>query len=58
MERSVRFGKRVCDKALERGLWLRPLGDVVPILPAVASSPEDLDWIGKTLQKVLNDVVL
>lgn len=57
MERSVRFGKRVCDKALERGLWLRPLGDVVPILPAVASSPEDLDWIGKTLQEVHREVV-
>jgi adenosylmethionine-8-amino-7-oxononanoate aminotransferase len=52
MERSARFGKRVCDKALERGLWLRPLGDVVPILPAVALSPEDLAWIGKTLEEI------
>ena len=53
-EVSRRMGKEFCEQAISRGLWLRPLGDVVPILPAVKASAEQLDWLGKTLRSIFS----
>jgi adenosylmethionine-8-amino-7-oxononanoate aminotransferase len=38
-------GIRVCRHALTEGIWLRPLGNVVVILPPLAISLEELDRI-------------
>lgn len=38
-------GLRVCKHALTRGVWLRPLGNVVVILPPLAISLAELDRI-------------
>lgn len=37
-----RCGSRVCQHALTEGVWLRPLGNVVVIMPPLAISPEEL----------------
>ena len=42
---SERRGQRVCDVALAKGVWLRPLGNVVVIMPPLAISLEELDQI-------------
>lgn len=42
---AERRGIRVCQHALERGVWLRPLGNVVVIFPPLAISLEELDQI-------------
>jgi len=34
-----------CRRALERGVWLRPLGDVVVLMPPLAISPAELDLL-------------
>jgi adenosylmethionine-8-amino-7-oxononanoate aminotransferase len=52
---SLRIGKKVCDQATRRGLWLRPLGDVIPILPSVIASREELRWVGQTIHQVFVD---
>ena len=52
---SLRTGKKVCDQATRRGLWLRPLGDVIPILPSVIASREELRWVGQTIHQVFVD---
>jgi adenosylmethionine-8-amino-7-oxononanoate aminotransferase len=52
---SLRTGKKVCDQATRRGLWLRPLGDVIPILPSVIASREELQWVGQTIDQSLID---
>ena len=51
---TLRVGKRVCDATIQQGLWLRPLGDVLPVLPAVNASAEELHWLAKTLSEVLS----
>ena len=56
-EVSRRMGKEFCEQAISRGLWLRPLGDVVPILPAVKASAEQLDWLGKTLRSIFSSEI-
>jgi adenosylmethionine-8-amino-7-oxononanoate aminotransferase len=42
---SERRGQRVCDHALTEGVWLRPLGNVVIVLPPLAVSLDELDRI-------------
>ena len=42
---SERRGQRVCDHALNEGVWLRPLGNVVVIFPPLAISLAELDRI-------------
>jgi adenosylmethionine-8-amino-7-oxononanoate aminotransferase len=38
-------GIRVCDSALAQGVWLRPLGNVVVIMPPLSITLEELDRI-------------
>ncbi len=42
---SEQRGIRACRHALTRGIWLRPLGNVVVILPPLAISLDELDRI-------------
>jgi adenosylmethionine-8-amino-7-oxononanoate aminotransferase len=38
-------GHLVCQRALERGVWLRPLGNVVVIMPPLTTTADELDQI-------------
>jgi adenosylmethionine-8-amino-7-oxononanoate aminotransferase len=38
-------GMRVCDHALSEGVWLRPLGNVIVIMPPLAITLDELDRI-------------
>lgn len=42
---SEQRGRRVCEFALTQGVWLRPLGNVVVIMPPLAISLDELDLI-------------
>lgn len=42
---AERRGQRVCDEARRRGVWLRPLGNVVVVMPPLAMSPAEIDRI-------------
>jgi adenosylmethionine-8-amino-7-oxononanoate aminotransferase len=42
---SEKRGLRVCEFALEQGVWLRPLGNVLVIMPPLAVSLAELDRI-------------
>ena len=42
---SEQVGARVCLKAREFGLLIRPLGDVLVIMPPLAITAEQLDWM-------------
>lgn len=42
---AERRGQRVCNHALELGVWLRPLGNVVVIMPPLSVTLEELDRI-------------
>ena len=39
------WGQRVCRHALGEGVWLRPLGSVVVIMPPLSVSLDELDQI-------------
>ena len=54
---GLRWGRRVCAEAVRRGVLLRPLGDVVVLMPILTSSPEDIDRIADTLIASIHAVV-
>jgi adenosylmethionine-8-amino-7-oxononanoate aminotransferase len=43
--RGERTGFRVCQAARRRGVWIRPLGDVVVLMPPLAIGDEDLETL-------------
>jgi adenosylmethionine-8-amino-7-oxononanoate aminotransferase len=49
--REERIGWRVCRSALAEGVFLRPLGNVVVIMPPLAISHRELDRICAALER-------
>jgi len=46
---ELQIGSRVCQAAKERGVWLRPLRDVLVLMPPLSISLEELDLLGTVL---------
>ena len=44
-------GTRVCEYALSQGVWLRPLGNVVVIIPPLSISLAQIDKICGAVEK-------
>lgn len=44
-------GREVCRRATEAGVWVRPLGDVVVLMPPLSICDEEIDQIGRALEK-------
>ena len=42
---SLRWGRRVCAAAVDRGVLLRPLGDVVVLMPPLTSRRDEIERI-------------
>jgi len=40
-----RMGLKVCDATFKRGVWLRPLGDVVVLMPPLVISEEEMAFL-------------
>jgi adenosylmethionine-8-amino-7-oxononanoate aminotransferase len=53
---AARMGVRVCRAARARGVLLRPLGDVVVIMPPLAIELSLLDRLGEVLYNCLRDL--
>jgi adenosylmethionine-8-amino-7-oxononanoate aminotransferase len=48
---SERRGQRVCDYARSKGVWLRPLGNVVVIMPPLVIAADELDLICNAIEQ-------
>lgn len=55
-EDDLRWGRRVCAAAVNRGVLLRPLGDVVVIMPILTSTEEEIDTIVDVLGEAIHEV--
>jgi adenosylmethionine-8-amino-7-oxononanoate aminotransferase len=42
---SQLWGRRVCQHALEQGVWIRPLGDVIVLMPPLVADWNELDLL-------------
>jgi adenosylmethionine---8-amino-7-oxononanoate aminotransferase len=53
---GARVGARVCRRARDLGLVIRPLGDTIVLMPAPAMRHEDLAWLCATVARAISDV--
>jgi adenosylmethionine-8-amino-7-oxononanoate aminotransferase len=52
---AERRGIRVCQHALTEGVWLRPLGNVVVVMPPLAITLDELDRICLAVERGIDD---
>ncbi len=52
-----RTGFEVCQAARRRGVWVRPLGDVVVLMPPLAIGDDDLDLLCGVVDESIREVV-
>ncbi|HZN13118.1 MAG TPA: adenosylmethionine--8-amino-7-oxononanoate transaminase [Acidimicrobiales bacterium] len=53
---GLRWGRRVCAAAVERGVLLRPLGDVVVLMPHLTVTADQIDEIVRVLGEAIDEV--
>jgi adenosylmethionine-8-amino-7-oxononanoate aminotransferase len=55
-EDGLRWGRRVCAAAVDRGVLLRPLGDVVVLMPPLTVTSEEIHRIVHVLTEAIDEV--
>ncbi len=50
-------GQAVCQQAIERGVWVRPLSDVVILMPPLVASDEELESLADTVIESIEAVL-
>jgi adenosylmethionine-8-amino-7-oxononanoate aminotransferase len=53
---GLRWGRRVSAACVERGVLLRPLGDVVVLMPMLTSTAAEIERIVGTLAEAVDEV--
>jgi adenosylmethionine-8-amino-7-oxononanoate aminotransferase len=53
---GLRWGRRVCAEAVARGVLLRPLGDVIVLMPILTSTADEVERIVATLAEAITAV--
>jgi adenosylmethionine---8-amino-7-oxononanoate aminotransferase len=53
---GLRWGRRVCAATVARGVLLRPLGDVVVVMPMLTSTASEIERIVDTLAAAITEV--
>jgi adenosylmethionine-8-amino-7-oxononanoate aminotransferase len=53
---GLRWGRRVCAAAVRRGVLLRPLGDVVVVMPPLTITEDEIDRIVDVLCEAISEV--
>jgi adenosylmethionine-8-amino-7-oxononanoate aminotransferase len=51
-----KWGLRVCQVAMRHGVWLRPLGNVLVVMPPLAISLEEIDRIALSIERGIEEV--
>jgi adenosylmethionine-8-amino-7-oxononanoate aminotransferase len=53
---GLRWGRRVCAAAVARGVLLRPLGDVVVLVPPLTTTADEVERIVAVLAEAIDEV--
>ena len=53
---ELRIAYQICDETLKRGVWLRPLGDVLVIMPPLSINEAELELLGNVLLESIETV--
>ena len=55
---GVRWGRKVCAAAVQRGVLLRPLGDVVVLMPPLTTTADEIERIVSVLAEAVDEVTV
>lgn len=50
------LGHRVCLAAMDRGVWIRPLGDVIVLMPPLSVTDAELELLCSALREAVEEV--
>jgi adenosylmethionine-8-amino-7-oxononanoate aminotransferase len=50
---AEQIGHNVCRRAIEGGVWIRPLGDVIILMPPLVSSDDELDFLADVVTEAI-----
>jgi adenosylmethionine-8-amino-7-oxononanoate aminotransferase len=53
---NERISAKICKRLLDKGVWLRPLGNVLPILPPLNISDHDLTFLSRSIFESISEV--
>jgi adenosylmethionine-8-amino-7-oxononanoate aminotransferase len=53
---DLRWGRRICAATVRRGVLLRPLGDVVVLMPILTTTAEEIERIVAVLGEAIDEV--
>ena len=45
---------KICKRLLGKGLWLRPLGNVIPIIPPLSIAESEIDFLFDAIEHGLD----
>jgi adenosylmethionine-8-amino-7-oxononanoate aminotransferase len=48
-----RQGYHICLSLRDRGIFLRPLGDVIPLMPSLSSTDEELQFLARSVHEAI-----
>ncbi|WP_372719522.1 adenosylmethionine--8-amino-7-oxononanoate transaminase [Novipirellula sp.] len=51
------IGRKVCERATELGAWIRPLGDVIVLMPPLVASDDELRFLANTVTQAIEEVL-
>ncbi len=51
-----RMGHKACEAAIRRGVWLRPLGNVVVLMPPLAITAKEMAFLVRKVQEAVAEV--
>lgn len=54
---DARIGYRICQETLKRGLFVRPLGDVLYLLPPLSITPAEIEWCVEVYRESITAVL-
>lgn len=55
-EEGLRWGRRVCAASVRRGVLLRPLGDVIVLMPPLTSTADQVSLLVDALESAIGEV--
>ncbi|MDB4678889.1 adenosylmethionine--8-amino-7-oxononanoate transaminase [Rhodopirellula sp.] len=53
---SKLIGRKICERATEKGVWIRPLGDVIVLMPPLAIQEDEIVMLAAAVVESIQEV--
>ena len=53
---AIGLGNKVCQRGIEKGVWIRPLSDVIILMPPLVAGDEEIDLLATVVCEAITEV--